>query len=147
MVITREQVADLHEGDVVEVSGHPMQNGATTRGPLYLTSGELWVGQTLVRYPNGSVNHTYSHRMTLAVISRAPRPFYTNHPRRKPVRGDVADSPDHIAGVGPWLFVDGGDDLDPDDRGWWSPWGKTVIPLGPGRYRLLVDGETGQVVP
>jgi hypothetical protein len=146
-VITREQVADLREGDVVEVAHEDWPEGTVVRGPLWLMDGEtLQVARIVVRHWDG--RHPFDTGLSLTVISRAPRPLYVNHPRTEPVAGDVvrdADSNDPLA-----LFIYVPDPGEAADDPW--PWLCTDADWKarrglPARLRLLVDGETGQVVP
>ena len=153
-MITREQVADLHPGDVVRISlddGH----GFAVEGPLRWSEQRVQGGDALVldhphiagtywvRNSNGT---PYDEKFrTLTVVSRAPRPLYVNHPRTEPVAGDVvrdADTDDHRV----WMFVDPAD----NSTAWVSPsetdsWWQRRSDL-PARLRLLVDGETGMAV-
>jgi len=144
-VITRAQVADLQPGDTVEVK-HPEWQGGVIRGPVYKGDGfgMSVAGYLLVR-TDRSVSD-YLNVGILTVVSRAPRPLYVNHPRTEPVAGDVMIPTSHAS----------------DDVVTWS-W----CPLQSGKHRwratdsdtwldaedvdddllLLVDGETGQVVP
>lgn len=146
MTVTREQVADLQPGDVVEMSGGSLHD-AVVRGPVYQRNGWLLLGpDQVVRTPEG--DPTGDRGRTLAVISRAPRPLYVNHDRTEPVPGDVvrdADAPSSattydrcVDGVGihAWRTTGG------------VTWlvGDRLANL-PARLRLLVDGATGQVVP
>lgn len=140
MTITREQIADLREGDVVEISGDFRWPGAVVRGPLQSDlNGSLRVGPLLVRHREGYPPQGELRQATLTVISRAPRLLYVNHPRTKPVPGDVVRDAElqnrnqwmHVR-RNVWANIDGGLD--------------SRIGL-PERLRLLVDGETGDVVP
>jgi hypothetical protein len=143
-VIDREQVADLQPGDVVELTRDEWPAGSAVRGPLRASDGienalYLLDGFFGVRNPQGE---PYEPNGTLTVVSRAPRPLYVNHPRTEPVQGDVVR------------------DADSDEPGIWvrarldfgAPWygsgtsARSRAEL-PARLRLLVDGETGQVVP
>jgi hypothetical protein len=142
VVITREQVADLRPGDVVELTDQFL---CTTRGPLRElgAGGALLLGAfAVVRYADGGSAGRADWSLT--VTSRAPRPLYVNHDRTEPVPGDVvrdADSDDTRV----WLF-----DGDAPERRPWYPSNDTHMCARddlPTRLRLLVDGETGQVVP
>lgn len=141
MTITREQVADLREGDVVELAGGNLR-GATVRGPVFREhNGWLLVGpDQVVRDPDGAPSS--DSRRTLTVVSRAPRPLYVNHPRTEPVPGDVVRDAEVLAPAGVWLR--------PWDNGAWIYADGGTRHLNselPTCLRLLVDGETGQVVP
>jgi hypothetical protein len=136
VTITREQVADLQPGDVVEMVASHWPEGTSWRGPLYGSGGELRVAGGLVRYDNGDPMD--DARWSLTVVSRAPRPLYVNHPRTEPVPGDVVRE-DDPEGAATWLM---------DSFGTWQSKDSTCRPEHmEGRLRLLVDGETGQVVP
>lgn len=131
MTITREQIADLQPGDVVEVTD---KYGCTARGPLRESDlGSLMLGVfVLIRHPKGDPS---VHNLDLSVISRAPRPLYVNHPRTEPCAGDIVR--------------DG-------DGGAWEFWGRRwhlagvredVVDISDsGSLTLLWDGQTGQVV-
>lgn len=143
-MITREQVADLQPGDVVELRDERWPD-VVTRGSVHESLGYLWLGDVVVKDKDPSRQFA-PHTATLTVVSRAPRPLYVNHPRTEPVPGDIVIPVDH----------------DPDDVVTWS-W----CPLRTGVYRwrstlddswldrtdldvdlrLLVDGKTGQTVP
>ena len=74
---------------------------------------------------------------TLTVVSRVPR-LYVNHDRAVPVPGDVVRS-DGVGDRRVWFL---------NSLGWQSLGGTTArYHELPARLRLLVDGETGQVVP
>ena len=150
MTITREQVQDLRPGDVVEIRLDDWDSGQAIRGPL--TPSDTFPGVLEVRIPGGDGRYwgrsdnghpvDPDHR-TLTVVSRAPRPLYVNHDRPEPVPGDVVR------------------DEDSDDPRTWTrnakgfsyEWLNSVShdyeprEKLPARLRLLVDGETGQVVP
>jgi hypothetical protein len=139
VTITREQVADLRPGDVVEMTNERWPEGTAVRGPLWLDHETLQVGAEVVRHWDG--RHPYDIGKSLTVLSRAPRPLYVNHPRTEPVAGDVVRDADSghngvwfcsTPGTGrPWIGSDDGD------------YRRDALP---DRLRLLVDGETGQVV-
>jgi len=141
MTITREQVADLQPGDVVEVVHEDWPTGTVVRGPLWLMDGEtLQVARIVVRHWDG--RHPYDTALTLTVVSRAPRPLYVNHPRTEPVPGDVVRDADGDA----WQFYRdewwcaSPDACDEDD-----PTGYPIEYYRP--LTLLWDGQTKQVVP
>lgn len=146
-MITREQVADLRPGDVVEVAADHWPSGSVWRGPVYEALGDLRVAGGLVRYDDGEPLR--GAEWTLTVVSRAPRPLYVNHDRTEPVPGDVVRDADSDLDVDRrvWLCDPAGD--------WWTGAEDTVRMAGsptfeigfPERLWLLVDGETGQVVP
>jgi hypothetical protein len=153
VTITREQVADLREGDVVELASDRW-GGASMRGPLVQNSyGDLTVGRIgYTTAPRGFVVRTrdgspsgWADAHTLTVVSRAPKPMYVNHPRTRPARGDVVRGVDQHGGPC-WDYVGG------EIRPW-----STVGTIGfdtrrcrddlPTRLLLVIDGETGRVVP
>lgn len=165
MTITPEQVADLQPGDVVEFRLDEWPEHYAIRSMLRINQR----GALVASIPG---NSAASYRIrdahgrpfdqtlrTLTILSRTPRPLYVNHPRTEPVPGDVvrvefdtgcdddwcmnAYAPvDDDSGLPPWLSiakVDAGCRYTAD----------MVIPTpgSRGQMRLLVDGETGQVVP
>jgi hypothetical protein len=148
MTITREQVADLRPGDVVEMR---FPSGASLRGPL--TEVDFGAGAGLgivdvgwqVRLSDGTPAWALTDLgANLTVVSRAPRRLYVNHPRTKPVPGDVArdaGSEDHGR---VWVY---GSDTRKQFWRWSEYPSENAGPLSTVRLRLLVDGETGQVVP
>jgi hypothetical protein len=133
---SREQVADLQPEDVVEITS-PTQPGFLTRGPLVADGyGGLRVGVMLVRTIAGEVGITLERDgYDLTVVSRAPRPLYVNHSRTEPTCGDTANPSDGTSSVAFRTAT-----------GWIWPNGTSARP-GEHGLRLLVDGETGQVVP
>ncbi len=139
-MITREQVSDLKPGDVVELSWPSLVDDAVTlsvRGPLRESStgsgDALAVASYGVREQDGDPVH--GDRRTLTVVSRAPRPLYVNHHRTEPVPGDTVHPGDGTLSIA-FRTV----------NGWLWPNGKEAR-VADGGLRLLVDGETGQVVP
>ncbi len=155
-MITSEQVADLQPGDIVEYAGHPELKGAKVIGPLHLRNGDgtLYVADYVVRDTGGEPGRYAREQLTLTVVSRAPRPMYVNHPRTKPVPGDVVRLTDCVGDSytnvylprneqddEPWLSIH----HDPGAR--YSDEDALVGHLDGWQTRLLVDGETGQVVP
>ena len=140
-MITREQVADLQPGDVVEIVEDDKGDEITHRGPLRREGKYLVLGGFTVTRPNGGPASWYR---TLTVVSRAPRPLYVNHPRTEPVRGDVAR--DNESGNEHRVWVYG---RDHGGSTWfWSEYPTEIAGhLKTVRLRLLVDGTTGQVVP
>jgi hypothetical protein len=141
-VITKEQVADLRKGDVVE-----LYSGVyTIRGPLRAhCDGSLWLHFWLIREEDGEPYLGHIKRRTLTVISRAPRSLYVNHPRAIPAVGDVVRDAENDDDARTWCY-------DGDDGG--VCWQRLDDGAGvfdsrsalPARLRLLVDGETGMVV-
>jgi hypothetical protein len=135
VTITREQVADLRPGDVVELTA----GDYVIRGPLHASAGELAVHIWTIRLESGAPYGGAQPDRTLTVISRAPRPLYVNHDRAKPVPGDVVreEDPD---GPTTWLM---------DSFHTWQSADSTRKESDPFEWplRLLVDGTTGQVVP
>jgi hypothetical protein len=146
VTITREQVADLQPGDVVEMR---FPSGASLRGPLTgvdfgsgLGLGIVDVGWS-VRLSDGTPAWALTDLgATLTVISRAPRPLYVNHPRTEQRPGDVVRDADDDRKPTVWTS----DSCD----GWWLASRGVMVEKSrgqlPTRLRLLVDGETGQVV-
>lgn len=145
-MITREQVADLRDGDVVDlIVRHRDEFVLSALGPLRsIASHALFLGEYCVRRDNG--DPVYGEQRSLTVVSRAPRPLYVNHPRTEVSVGDVVADDD---GREPTVFFC----ADPmheqawlrgDERRSQYTW-LTRSEL-PTRLRLLVDGETGRVV-
>jgi hypothetical protein len=139
VTITREQVADLCSGDVVEYSGHPDLKGAKVVGPLHESDGSLFIADYVVRNSDGSTARYRNEELTLAVVSRALRPLYVNHDRTEGVPGDVVRDEDGVVWLrdryGKWVSVDSETD---DDH---------LLNWTTGTLTLLVDGETGETVP
>jgi hypothetical protein len=145
-VITREQVADLQPGDVVELS---FPSGSTIRGALtregYSNSGlGITSAHWTVRSASGEVP-PFIVDCSLTVVSRAPRPLYVNHPRTEAREHDVVRD-------GAGVIRHHGPVSESADATWWAwelqagfRWTWTSEPAQP--LHLLVDGETGQVVP
>lgn len=144
-MITREQIADLREGDVVEITSTNWGPGASMRGPLVAKEdGALDVGRIgwttsrgfCVRRRDGEP--AWGNERTLTVISRVPRPLYVNHPRTEPVPGDVVRDADGETWLrdsfGTWHSPDSTCDAEHQDTGLAQP------------LRLLVSGSTGTVV-
>ena len=160
MTITQEQVRDLREGDVVRLEwelGGIEGVTFTATGPLkshgngYLTVGGYSVRDAMGQ-PVNSGRGDGDRR--LEVVSRAPLPFYANCKRSKPIQGDVVRIVDlrnpHNSYTNiydprgnrawPWLALSG-------ER--WTD--EQALPKADiaqhYRIELLVDGETGEVVP
>lgn len=142
-MITREQVVDLREGDVVEYHRNDWPEGVVIRGALHQSlTGGAWIGlgDHPVRFDNGDINgYSMNEETTLTVISRVPR-LYVNHDRGAAEVGDIA-TPADAAHVGE-VYVRWG-------NGWAVPGVTDALDHEdiPSPLRLLVDGETGQVVP
>lgn len=136
-MITREQVADLREGDVVRLDCHEHPGTAIT-GPLHLVGrdGQLQVGTYIVCFPDGTPYDSVNR--TLTVISRAPR-LYVNHDRAEPVAGDVVRDADSDEPRTWTKNVNG------FSHEWHANRAAHYVPREslPARLRLLVDGETG----
>lgn len=87
-----------------------------------------------------------ARRCVAAVTAQEPRPaLYVNHPRTEPVAGDVVRDEDGDL----WTLVDRS--AYGELRAWhWSTTASKWLHNSPERVAgavLLVDGETGQVVP
>lgn len=131
MTTIHDRATDLCEGDVIEARHPGWPEGQVIRGPVGFFGAELRVaGYTVNELPDPWV---------LTVVSRAPRPLYVNHHRAEPVPGDVVRDADQdhpgiwVRARRSWVTVDG------DQVEEWKD-------AAPHRLRLLVDGETGQVV-
>lgn len=145
-MISKEQVADLRVGDVVEMTSDDWPAGSVVRGPLTASDwGDLGLylldGEIGVRNWQGG---PYDPTGTLTVVSRAPRPLYVNHDRTKPVPGDVVRDADDEQGTTTWVK---------NSYGFSYEWLNNSVHVYvsreelPDRLRLLVDGETGRCVP
>ena len=158
-MITKEQVADLREGDVVELTSETWGEGTVLRGPLVRTErGGLRVGNIGVITGNGfkivlgNGDIPYADVRNLRVISRAPRPLYLNSDRTEPVPGDVVSFKGRVSGTtyGPYLYTYKEQLVTGETSRWINA--RNLIPsTAPLRYAgeltLLVDGTTGKVVP
>jgi hypothetical protein len=142
-VITREQVKDLQAGDVVRVSDE--SEGWTIEGSVWLdrldsSRSTARCGPVLLRSFDGSPSADRDRVM--GIVSRAPRPLYVNHPRTEPVAGDVAKD---AAGFEPsghtWHCLG-----DEESRLTWWRFDDRMRNGQPKVMRLLIDGETGEVV-
>jgi hypothetical protein len=146
MSITRDDVADLREGDVVELTSTTWPDGAV-RGRL---RNDGLYKSLVLKSPCGEESYVIRNaqgdpscadQRSLTVVSRAPRPLYVNHPRTEPSCGDVFQPE-----FSQWpIWVAGHDRIAEHKSAESCRW------IGPGslpaHLRLLVDGETGQVVP
>lgn len=144
-MITREQVADLRPGDVVEIG---FDSGSVIRGPLMEDRHEAGVLRVanvdwVVRDQGGLLGGGLQRAdASLAVVSRAPEPLYVNHDRSEPVPGDVAKAADGSEPSGhTWHY------LGNEEHGgnWWR-FDDIIKNVQPRSLRLLVDGTTGEVV-
>lgn len=148
MTITRERIADLCPGDVVELRDDRWPEGTVTRGPLRKTDHGLCVAALMVVDSLGDLFDAGGHR-SLTVVSRVPRPLYVNHSRTEPVPGDVVRDADRPT-TNVWVYHG----LPDEDAPWDPPLPWAVPGSGlrrdraalPARLRLLVDGETGEAV-
>lgn len=120
----------VQPGDVVILRNSNWPEGCTITGRVYLDNREE-------PHVGGSPIRTMAVCGTLAefsIVSRAPRPLYVNHPRNRPVPGDVANPGDGTKSVAFHTIY-----------GWMWP-NRTTARLADNGLRLLVDGETGEVV-
>lgn len=149
-MITREQVADLRPGDVVELT---FPSGSRIRGPLTDNEYEAqrlkiastgWTVRSASGDPGSSLR---AGGASLTVVSLAPpRQLYVNHPRTEPVIGDVVIDEDADETV--IVFRVAGQQYRDPDR-WIDQYGteRTYEHLSPPRrLRLLVDGKTAEIV-
>jgi hypothetical protein len=145
-VITREQVKDLQPGDVVELR-HRLFPEITLRGPVSVSGArehDLVLPPVWIRDRSGDPAEDTGMWADLTVISRAPRPLYVNHPRTEPFSGDVARDEDIPETTDSFVYLT---HVAHHSAGWFGQYGKPVQPGHlPARLRLLIDGETGQVV-
>ena len=142
MTITREDVADLRPGDILEYAD-PKDPSVITRGPVReveTVAGRRWLmfGSSVIRTPSGDANDHNDRLSRLTLVERVPRPVYVNHIRTEPVPGDVMREEDP-EGATTWLMDSfqtwqSKDSTHQQSRGFQWP------------LTLLVDGETGQVV-
>lgn len=157
MSITREQVADLQPGDVVElicvrdwnvnVRGElrPFPMGQHPRASITGIVGLTLGPGLVVRRADGGVAAMWTDaNYSLVIVSRTPRPLYVNHPRTEVKQHDVIRDGEGVirhcdaAGFGglptwwSWNY----------EPGW--KWTHTTCPPQP--LTLLVDGETGRCV-
>ena len=137
-MITAAQLAAVQDGDVVELHEHHWADGVVLVGSVASPEpGVLAIGAVKLQDPGWTV--AFGPTATLTVISRKPGPVYVNHSRAEPAAGDFAC------------------DADSDEPGWWfhdddGDWLTRATAVYdrdelPNRLRLLVDGNTGQVVP
>jgi hypothetical protein len=139
------EALDIRVGDVVKASHKFWPEGSYIYGPV----GD---DQRLC----GFVMHPMVGALwTVEVISRVPRPFYVNADR-DPVPGDVVSYLNKWTGesAGPFLHATSTEWAGREAGGRSTPWlrlpglARDTGPLyAAGRVVLLVDGETGQVVP
>jgi hypothetical protein len=138
-------IDDLRPGDVVELR---FPSGTTIRGPLVEeATGRLGIadaGWDITPRGLTGPQPYWMGRADLTVVSRAPRPLYVNHDRTKPVAGDVVRDADSDSDPRTWVR---------NAEGFSHEWmtGRTHLYVPrenlPARLRLLVDGQTGQVLP
>jgi hypothetical protein len=135
-VITAEPVADLQPGDVVEMRRISWPEGQKVVGPVSRDGNALLVAEQVVHWLDGA---ELDSDKVVTVISRAPRSLYVNHPRPEPVNGDTVADEDNGGASWTWHRI----------RGTWYRTDGVSFSRDemPTRLRLLVDGETGQVVP
>lgn len=137
--VSVEQVQDLREGDVVTIRNVNWPEGATVTGPLYSQdySNDLFIAGHPIK-----TQAACGTPAEFILIARTPRPVYVNHPRTESAPRDVVRDADDEGNRNTWFRT--------HDHGWRSMW-TPINRLGrdqlPDRLRLLVDGETGQVVP
>ena len=161
MTITWKQLDELRAGDVVELrdSEWPEDNvirGTVRSSQLSGLKGDLCVGPQILRRRSDGGSSQPNTR-TLTFISRAPRPFYINHDRTSPVPGDVVRFEDtRRPGGGSYTNVYL-PSFNHDGRPWmslthvrgqrYSRRDAEPDPTEGYQVVLLVDGETGEVVP
>lgn len=140
MSFTREDVAELKAGDVVELSEPAGEYpDLALSGPLHEINGFLCLGPTIIRHQNGEA--FWGKLRDLRVISRATPPSppaYVNHTRTEPVNGDLAR--DAFDPSSTEVFFR-------EDEDWYDKGGEYLTRNRlPEQLRLLVDGETGFTV-
>lgn len=161
MTMSTTQIADLHPGDVVELTDDSWTPGTKVTGPLIeRPNGALGLGIishresdkfTLnVRRSDGSP--AYGYCRTLKVISHAIRPVYLNSDRTEHEVGDIVSYPGFN---GPAIFVYAKDSAwaGGQEHGQQTHWRSVKYGMpdtGPIYYRdkltLLFDARTGRAV-
>jgi hypothetical protein len=135
---------NLQPGDVVELR---FPSGTTIRGPLVeeVTNrlGIADAGWDITSRGLTGPQPYWVGRADLLVVSRAPRALYVNHDRTKPVPGDVVRDADSDSDPRTWVR-----NAEGFSNEWMTTRAHFYVPREnlPDRLRLLVDGETGQVV-
>jgi hypothetical protein len=127
MMITQAQLDDLRIGDVVRLTD-PRYRGGYQQGPVWSPDGgrtKVVCGQWLTDYLGVLTG------MELEVISRAPRPYYTNSDKLMADNGDVAKNVN-----GEMVYYLG--------SLWYNRRGNRGYDKG--ALTLIVDGVTGKVV-
>lgn len=149
-MITRAQIDDLRDGDIVRVSWQYGAAEHTVEGPVCLRNGAVHLASSMVLGTELGTERGEpwpgEHRR-LTVVKRAPRPFYTNCDREGPVIGDVATTTSQLddsprVGVAPstWAYT---------AQGWMStttgrPIGDPLHGMPAGSSVLLLNGTTGK---
>ena len=137
MTITRAEIDDLNDGDMVTVAGW---QGLRVSGPVSVTPlGDKWMGNYLrLSYPKDCENDwTQERGSTLLIIKRAevkPPPLYVNHPAKVYSPGDVVtrESSESV-----WMRTT-------DDR--WIDWDGESWGVLAGPLTLVFDGAKHEVV-
>lgn len=138
--MSAQDAQDLRAGDVVVVAHSGWPEGSFIRGELY--EQECGPGLYCCGFQVANSDGTTflpDVWAEVTVVSRAPRPLYVNHPRTEPVNGDTVADEDNGGADWTWHRV--------HDE-WLRADGASFVRSElPARLRLLVDGETGRVVP
>jgi hypothetical protein len=136
MITDTDVLASLRPGDVVELTHKLWPAGTVLRGPVYADTSELGRGDLRIGFVTLVHDLSDDPDYTLTVISRAP---YVNHARTEPRHRDVAIIDDDYYSHS-FTYIYGGE-------GHWRTQHGEVADLSRARLRLLIDGQTGQVVP
>lgn len=134
---------DIAVGDLVEVTHVGWGEGNPITGRVYLLGGMPYVGGWSISQAADS------SLMTVKVVERGPRPFYTNSDRLEPHEGDVAVGKDGFALVITARVASDGfmrGKMWGRQQGTWCHGEPKHMREKYGPLRLLVDGTTGKVV-
>lgn len=135
-MIDRTLIDSLNEGDIVSLE-HPDWKGNPIQGRVYDYGTGPSVGGYVLRWMGNSVTD-YWYSGTIALIEKAPEPYYNNHSRTAPVEGDIAIDDDDLG-----QFV-----LTFDGEHWRRRGGGSTYnyAMKCAKTRtLIIDGETGKL--
>lgn len=148
MSITRERLADLQAGDVVQATHDLWPEGSFIRGPVTPWNDGQPRDQALylcgypIRTADGGAPSD-ADRWTILEVEPGPRPVYVNADRMTPAAGDVVRDADDEQTATTWVLVD----HDTGPKWLESGVGTERDPATlPARLKLLVDGHTGKGV-
>lgn len=153
MTMTKDDVADLREGDIIEIT-YTQHPGVILRGPvrnLRPASNSLAVGSSIVRFSDGETGPQID---TVRVIERAARPVYKNSDRTEYKIGDIVTYDDYYFGrIGPFRYTGEVEWAGSQEAGGYTAWvgSRGRANRAPVDHAdeliLLVDGETIEAVP